>query len=151
MLCGWLRTYWVSHHCVAFTRPSLSISKHTGIVTIVSWSHYICPKAMENLQKASQQQQAISVFPLHVVTHIFFFNIAVWWHHAWVHCSVIICQDKVTDMIKEKLPFNKKNYSISHFLFFFHTEFLPNNFLWGKEIVILMNYRYTCILLVFPI
>lgn len=81
----------------------------------------------------------------------FFFNIAVWWHHAWVHCSVIICQDKVTDMIKEKLPFNKKNYSISHFLFFSHTEFLPNNFLWGKEIVILMNYRYTCILLVFPI
>lgn len=146
MLCGWLRTYWVSHHCVAFTRPSLSISKHTGIVTIISWSHYICPKAMENLQKASQHRQAISVFPLHVVTHI-----AVWWYHAWVHCSVIICQDKVTDMIKEKLPFNKKYNSISHFLFFSHIEFLTNYFLWGKEIVILMNYGYTCILLVFPI
>lgn len=133
MLCGWLRTYWVSHHCVAFTRPSLSISKHTGIVTIVSWSHYICPKAMENLQKASQQSQAISVFPLHVVTHNFF-NIAVWWDHARVHCSVIICQDKVTDMIKEKLPFNKKYYSISHFLFFFLLNFCQIIFFGGKKL-----------------
>lgn len=30
---------------------------------------------MENLQKASQQRQAISVFPLHVVTHIFFLTL----------------------------------------------------------------------------
>lgn len=97
------------------------------------------PQGNGKPKKASQQRQAISVFPLHVVTHNFF-NIAVWWDHARVHCSVIICQDKVTDMIKEKLPFNKKYYSISHFLFFSHTEFLPNNFLWGKEIVILINY-----------
>lgn len=94
------------------------------------------PQGNGKPKKASQQRQAISVFPLHVVTQFFF----KWWDHAWVHCSVIICQDKVTDMIKEKLPFNKKYYSISHFLFFSHTEFLPNNFLWGKEIVILMNY-----------
>lgn len=133
MLCGWLRTYWVSHHCVAFTRPSLSISKYTGIVTIISWSHYICPKAMENLQKASQQSQAISVFPLHVVTHNFF-NIAVWWDHARVHCSVIICQDKVTDMIKEKLPFNKKYYLISHFLFFLILNICQIIFFGGKKL-----------------
>lgn len=135
MLCGWLRTYWVSHHCVAFTRPSLSISKHTRIVTIVSWSHYICPKAMENLKK---HHNNVKLFPYfhYMLLHIIFFNIAVWWDHARVHCSVIICQDKVTDMIKikKKLPFNKKDYSISHFLFFLILNFYQIIFFGGKKL-----------------
>lgn len=84
-------------------------------------------------KKASQQRQAISVFPLHVVTHNFF-NIAVWWDHARVHCSVIICQDKVTDMIKEKLPFNKKYNPISHFLFFLILNFCQIIFFGGKKL-----------------
>lgn len=64
----------------------------------------------------------------------FFFNIAVWWDHARVHCSVIICQDKVTDMIKEKLPFNKKYYSISHFLFVLILNICQIIFFGGKKL-----------------
>lgn len=91
------------------------------------------PQGNGKPKKASQQRQAISVFPLHVVTHNFF-NIAVWWDHARVHCSVIICQDKVTDMIKEKLPFNKKYNSISHFLFFLILNFCQIIFFGGKKL-----------------
>lgn len=88
------------------------------------------PQGNGKPKKASQQRQAISVFPLHVVTQFFF----KWWDHAWVHCSVIICQDKFTDMIKEKLLFNKKYYSISHFLFFLILNICQIIFFGGKKL-----------------